>query len=650
MAINFRNSYSTVISITAFFTISISLLVIIGWLTGVPRILSIIPDSATMKFNTALLLFLCGLGLLFTFKEKQVFRLLNSVIAILILAVSFLTFLEYQFGKDFNIDTLLVSDSLSLQYPGRMSPATAICFILTALCLWGIYSKQKTIKLIAQYALHSVTLIALISINSFVLQIPMENRIAFLNTMAIHTSALFFLLSIALSLKNNTLGITGLLTGYLEGSKIFRFLLPFIIIVPLLLSYALLWVTNENWVEKDFGIAIYTVTLMLLCFLYIALVSTHLNRTDEIRNRLEESLKSANAELLYFKKGLDASFIVSSSDENDIIHYVNSNFCEISKYEESELIGKSHNIINSEHHPKSFFKNLWKTVSSGKIWVGDIKNTAKNGTDYWEHTTIVPFKDETGKIYQYLSIRQDITKRKKAEAMLRQYVRKIEQKNQELEEYNFITSHDLQEPLRTISSFVDVLEIEYKDTLDEQADTYFQFIKEATDRMRDQITGLLQYSRIGGERKLEMVDCNEIVKFVQQDLSIFIRETATVLTVEDLPKVQGYKIELRLLFQNLINNAIKFHREGVDPVVHIKAVEENGFYKFSISDNGIGIADKNFNKIFVIFQRLHNRDDIEGTGIGLAHCRKIVHLHGGEIWAESKINEGSTFYFTIPIS
>ena len=650
MANNFRNKFSTVISIVAFFTISISLLVIIGWLTGMPRILSIIPGSATMKFNTAFLLLLCGIALIITLKEGKAFRILNSIIGALILIISFLTFLEYQLGSDFRIDTLFVSDSISKQYPGRMSLATAISFILTAIGFWGIYIKNKTINLITQYALHSVTLIALISINSFVLQIPMENRISFLNSMAIHTSVLFFLVSIALSLKNPSLGITGLLTSPLDGSKIFRFLLPFIIIVPLLLSYILLWVTNENWMEKDFGIALYTVTLMLLSFLYIALVSAHLNTTDEIRNQLEESLKSTNTELVYFKKGLDASFIVSSADENDIIHYVNSNFCQVSKYDESELIGNTHHIINSGHHPKGFFKNLWSTIHSGDIWVGDIKNKSKDGKYYWIHTSIVPFKNDSGKIYQYLSIGQNITKRKKAERLLTQYVRKIEQKNQELEEYNFITSHDLQEPLRTISSFVDVLEIEYNDKLDENADTYFQFIKEATDRMRDQITGLLQYSRIGGKRELEMVDCNDIVKFVRQDLSIFIKETGTTITVDDLPMIQGYKIELRLLFQNLINNAIKFHREGVAPIVKVGAVKEKGFWKFKVADNGIGIADKNFNKIFVIFQRLHNRDDIEGTGIGLAHCRKIVHLHGGEIWAESKINEGSTFYFTIPSS
>ncbi len=221
-------------------------------------------------------------------------------------------------------------------------------------------------------------------------------------------------------------------------------------------------------------------------------------------------------------------------------------------------------------------------------------------------------------------------------------------KNYEMEQFAYIASHDLQEPVRTISNFAKLLSTNYAGKFDETADKSFQFIIEASDRMSSLIKGLLDYSRIGRELYLKTVDCNKLVEETIDDLSTRIEETQAKLKLERLPEVLANPTDLRLVFQNLINNAIKFRKEGLNPSITISAIEQESMWEFSCKDNGIGIAPEHRNKIFQIFQRLHNRKAYEGTGIGLSHCRKIVELHGGEIWVESQLNEGSTFYFTLP--
>ena len=221
-------------------------------------------------------------------------------------------------------------------------------------------------------------------------------------------------------------------------------------------------------------------------------------------------------------------------------------------------------------------------------------------------------------------------------------------KNYEMEQFAYIASHDLQEPVRTISNFAKLLNTSYTGKFDETADKSLRFMIEASDRMSGLIKGLLDYSRIGRELHLKTVDCNELLGTLQEDLSSLLEESNTKLVVKNLPSVLANPTELRLVFQNLINNAIKFRKRDCTPEVEISARKLKDHWRFACKDNGIGIDEKHHQRIFHIFQRLHNRNEYDGTGIGLSHCRKIVELLGGEIWVDSYPNEGSTFYFTLP--
>jgi light-regulated signal transduction histidine kinase (bacteriophytochrome) len=253
---------------------------------------------------------------------------------------------------------------------------------------------------------------------------------------------------------------------------------------------------------------------------------------------------------------------------------------------------------------------------------------------------------------------RDVTEKKEMERQIKeankiltqtveQRTAELERKNKEVEQFAFVASHDLQEPLRNISSFVDLLEKQYRGKLDDHADKYLHYIVQSSDRMKTLIKDLLDYSRLGRGREARQVNCNMIVEQVRADLSHKMRESQAVINSADLPLIDAYPTELKLLFQNLVSNSIKFRRPSVPPVIDIKAVKENGSWTFAFQDNGIGIEAQFHDRIFSIFQRLHTRTEYEGSGIGLAHCKKIVEMHGGDIWVDSDVNGGCTFYFTI---
>lgn len=224
----------------------------------------------------------------------------------------------------------------------------------------------------------------------------------------------------------------------------------------------------------------------------------------------------------------------------------------------------------------------------------------------------------------------------------------LQNANKELEQFAYVSSHDLQEPLQTISNFVGLLEKTYSGKTDDDTKLYFKFILTATTKMQNLIKDLLDYSRVGKSITFTTIDCNKILKDVIADLELFIKESHAKITSAHLPVLKGNETELKRLFQNLISNAIKFRKKNVIPEINITVENKETEYLFAVKDNGIGIEEQHINKLFIIFQRLHSVEEYSGTGIGLATCKKIITLHKGKIWAESKLGEGSTFYFTLP--
>lgn len=219
--------------------------------------------------------------------------------------------------------------------------------------------------------------------------------------------------------------------------------------------------------------------------------------------------------------------------------------------------------------------------------------------------------------------------------------------NSELERFAYIASHDLQEPLRMVSSFLQLLQKKYGGQLDERADQYIHYAVDGAERMKSLIMDLLEYSRLGmGKEAFDWVDVGEVMTEVAEVFREQIATAGAQVAIGPLPRVWGDKVQLTQLIQNLLSNALKYASDK-PPVITVRAVEHPEYWQFSVADNGIGIDPQFFDKIFIIFQRLHNKSEYSGTGIGLAICKKIVERHGGRIWVESVAGEGSTFNFTI---
>ncbi|NNC96084.1 MAG: PAS domain S-box protein, partial [Chitinophagales bacterium] len=319
-------------------------------------------------------------------------------------------------------------------------------------------------------------------------------------------------------------------------------------------------------------------------------------------------------------------------------------------YSSEEILEQHITTIMPNRYLEKFYRELESFLAMGmNTIVGktmELDCVSKDQTVFPSEVSIGSW-EVNGKYY-FCGIIRDISNRREVEKAMHNYNRQLETQNRELEQFAYIASHDLQEPLRTVTNYTQLLQSKYSDQLDELGNKSMHYISDATNRMRQLIKGLLDYSRIGRNRELRRLNCNLILDNVIDDLGGIVKESKACIEINQLPEIKGNEMELRLLFQNLITNAIKFRKKQSVPQIKIWAEEEESYLNFHVKDNGIGIAHEHVDKIFIIFQRLKSRREYEGTGIGLAHCRKIVESHGGKIWVESEPDEGSVFHFTMP--
>ena len=366
----------------------------------------------------------------------------------------------------------------------------------------------------------------------------------------------------------------------------------------------------------------------------------------------EQQLKASLKEIHDLKAALDEHAIVAITDPQWKITYVNDKFCAISKYFRDELLGQDHRLINSGHHSKAFMREMWATIGRGQVWKGEIKNRAKDGMFYWVDSTIVPFLNEDGKPRQYVAIRTDITERKVAEEKVRQLnvalEQRVSERTAELEAFSYSVSHDLRAPVRAIGGFARMVSDEYAAALPAEGQRLLGRIHENALKMGQLIDGLLALSRLSRQPlNKQQVRLSTLVHHALEELQPEHAGRRMEISVTELPVCQADPMLLQQVYANLLSNAFKYTRNRDPALIEIGARDLKGKLVYFVKDNGAGFEMEYAHKLFGVFQRLHRADQFEGTGVGLAIVQRIIHRHGGQIWAEAEPGKGATFSFTL---
>ncbi|MEA1784466.1 PAS domain S-box protein [Arenibacter sp. GZD96] len=357
-----------------------------------------------------------------------------------------------------------------------------------------------------------------------------------------------------------------------------------------------------------------------------------------------EALLKSHKKVSDFKYALDAAAIVAITDAEGTLLFVNTNFCAVSKYQRDALVGQQLSLLNSGHHSKTFIKTLWETIGSGTIWRGEFKNKAQDGAYYWVQTTIVPFLDENGQPWQYMSIQQDITEKKNAEERLLANAEALAHKNKQLIDFCNIVSHNLRAPLINITMLVDFLE---ESTDPEEQQELLTKIKPVTTHLMDVFNELVESLQVQQDKDLALdkIDINSTLRKVLLGFETQINEydAEVILEIEAAPTLYCPQKYMESICNNLLSNALKYRSPHRNPTIRIKTEKIEKGVRLAVHDNGLGIdLTLHQNNLFKIRKTFHAHPDAKGFGLFMTKAQ--VEAIDGKIWAESYPDKGSTFY------
>jgi PAS domain S-box-containing protein len=399
----------------------------------------------------------------------------------------------------------------------------------------------------------------------------------------------------------------------------------------------------------------------LYAFLYIIGVYFVLSKAFSHKTKFNEKNKELELKNLEVESILNSiKALISYKDKNNRFINVNDAFAQRLKMNRNELIGVSLYDLISHDQAKAFHEEDLEIMAEGKPRLNVLEQIQlpDGVTNLWFRSNKTPFVDALGIVAGIIVHAEDITDEIEAkklleasEGRLRAYAKQLEDSNQNLQEFAYVISHDLREPLRTVTAYTQLLKRQLKpEDQTQNVQDFMHFIVDAAKRMDGQINGILEYSRVGrSDLHLESLSLTSIVDTVKRILYLQISETNAIIELEsDDIQLYGDKMQLIQLFQNLVSNSLKYKKPNTNSIVKINAIDEQSMTKITVTDNGIGIEEPYLENIFGVFRRLHTHTDVEGSGIGLSICRRILQRHLGKIWVESVFGEGTTFIFILP--
>ncbi len=639
------------------FAITFSIIVLAGWIFGIDEIKTVFPPGPNMMVNTALVIFFSGISLLLFITGK--IKPLAIFFAVLVFLTGCISLSEYLFSWNAGIDELFIKDLNTApgMYPGRMSPITATASILLGISLLT-YSIKNTIALrLSEFSAIGILLISFTSLIGYLYESTHLYQVAHFSSIAVNTAISLMLLSLALLISRPGKGFIAAFNKKTNAARIGSREVPALIIVTVLVGWLQLKLQEEGLFDSKFGVSVMIITFAITFFFITWSGTKRLNRLEY--ERKNSALKILNNEKR-FRQAF--GFIGDNVWEHDFTTgktIFADTLQELTGYPNSELSDKV-SLWWDNTHPDDrwMLEEADKNYRAGSISShnSEYRIYHKDGSIKWVlDRGVVIEKDIKGKPLKIIGTHTDISPRRKYELALKNVNETLEKRtaeltasNKELEQFAYIASHDLQEPLRMVSSFLQLLKKKYDNQLDETADKYIQIAVDGADRMKILINDLLNYSRLSTNKDVLLrVDLNKSIKNVLNSYQQLITEERATLIIERLPVITGNASQMEQLFQNLVGNALKYR--SAEPLhIEISCRENEKEWTFQIKDNGIGLSNNYSEKIFEIFQRLHTKKEYSGTGIGLAICKKIVEGHGGHIGVDSTPGKGSRFFFTLP--
>ncbi|WP_303831325.1 ATP-binding protein [Asticcacaulis taihuensis] len=414
-----------------------------------------------------------------------------------------------------------------------------------------------------------------------------------------------------------------------------------------LLSIWVLWHPNyifEGWVKAATAVVSIATLVMVIRLMPQLLTLPSPAQLREVNTKLESMYRqSEENSRAVIDNVLDG---VITIDEHDRIRSFNAACEDMFGYQASEVIGRPISLLMPDptYTEHDRYVSEYLPIDAG---ARAVQARRKDGTGFSADLAVSAFEVD-GKPH-YTGIIRDITKAKQAEAARQKLLKRLTDSNTELERFAYVASHDMQEPLRMVLNFSQIIAHDYADKLDDDGREYLKIIGDSAGRMRDMVQDLLEYARLDKDSgRYGQVDLRVELAHVLENLRTLTKESQAVITYDPLPVICGNGVQLMRLMQNLIANAIKYQKPRRLPVVHVGCEDDGDYWRISVRDNGMGIEDAFIDQIFEPFRRLHSWEGIQGSGLGLSVCRKIVESHGGRIWAVSEPDTGSTFFFTIP--